>query len=176
MYPKQLLERDEQGRTPLLVAAAAPLYPHHNLADDGYSLHESVDDDPTPTTNLLSLTEDASQTPVTTSVLEVLLSAHPESAQQLDPSGCLPLHVALASGKRWCDGVSALVQAYPESVALADRSTKLYPYQLAATQENVYNTYALLRLNPTLLLQHPRNATTTAVLPGLQKKKEASVP
>jgi Ankyrin repeats (3 copies) len=173
MYPEQLLERDEQGRTPLLVAAAAPIYPAHNLSDDGYSLQETDGVVPTATTTSDHMrAEDA--TPGIPSVLEVLLSAYPEGAQQLDPSGRLPLHIALESGKRWCDGVSALVQAYPDAVAIADRSTKLYPYQLAATRENVYNTFALLRLNPTLLqLQHPRNA---AVLPGLQKKKEASVP
>jgi ankyrin repeat protein len=179
MYPEQLRERDEQGRTPLLVAAAAPMYPPHNLSDDGYSLQEQEDQVDVPPASSSILAEEITQIPGTTSVLEVLLAADPEGAQQVDPSGRLPLHIALESGKRWCDGVSALVQAYPESVAIADRSTKLYPYQLAATKENVYNTYALLRLNPTLLqLQHPRNIPTSgaAILPGLQKKKEASMP
>ena len=125
--------------------------------------------------NEINREEAASNKNTTTSpsVLELLLEAHPNEhghgADVWDPSGRLPLHIALEAGKRWGDGIGALVAAYPESVAMADRSTKLYPYQLAATKDNLHNTYALLRLNPTLLMSSSSSPRNVASLTGVKK-------
>lgn len=52
----------------------------------------------------------------------------------------IPLHVALAEGKRtWRTGIAALVAAAPETVEWKDGRTLLYPFQLAAVSENDNN-------------------------------------
>jgi ankyrin repeat protein len=180
IYHPQLTERDEQGRTPLMVACAAPIYPVHNLSSDGYTLDD--DDDRrhhdhhemvprTTTTNpqqqqrpsviQLLLQAHANPTTTTTTTTTAIASLQQQhdhthgGADVMDPSGRLPLHIAIESGKAWYDGIDALVQFYPESVTMTDRSTKLFPYQLAAAttkgNDHVNNCYALLRLNPTVL-------------------------
>ena len=44
VYRDQLLEKDEQGMTPLLLAAQAPIYKFQDIADDGSELDELLED------------------------------------------------------------------------------------------------------------------------------------
>jgi hypothetical protein len=77
-------------------------------------------------------------------------------ADWMDPSGRLPLHIAIEAGKTWSDGIEALIHAFPQSICITDRSTKLYPYQLSATKAtqselSMNDCFELLRCNPTVL-------------------------
>ena len=155
LYQHQLVyERDEQGRTPLMVACAAPVYPVRDLTDAGYSLEDVVhdDDDDDDNDNIEDEAHQRERTnvPPTTrnntapphrqpSVIEILLHSNPDvasahGARVTDPiTGRLPLHYALATGKPWDQGVQALVQAHPESVGITDPVTGLFPFQLVST-------------------------------------------
>lgn len=167
VYPYQIHERDENGRTPLMIAAAAPIYKVRNLSDEGYSLEDFVlsSTSSTPTTEAVeNLREvatanlenniDAANNTKYPSVIEILLQANNDNpcqgAELSDPSGRLPLHLALMSGKGWSDGIQQLIEAYPESLCLPDRSSRLYPFMLAASRVNcdISLVYEILRLNP----------------------------
>ena len=37
LYSNQLSDRDDHGRTPLMLAAAAPIYKHRDLGDSGFA-------------------------------------------------------------------------------------------------------------------------------------------
>jgi hypothetical protein len=163
LYQHQLLyERDHHGRTPLMVACAAPVYPVRDLTDAGYSLEDVIhgdEDDNDSNINNIELQEHQreqnhqhttrnstvhlqSQQHRQPSVIEILLHANPDvasahGARLVDPiTGRLPLHFALASGKHWDQGVQALVQVHPESVGIRDPVTRLYPFQLVSTADN----------------------------------------
>ena len=49
-----------------------------------------------------------------------------------DPSGQLPLQLALRKGRTWSSGIQALVLANPSRLTTADIETRLCPFQLAA--------------------------------------------
>jgi ankyrin repeat protein len=53
-HPHQLVEKDENGLTPLLIAAQAPVYKVRDLSDDGYTLEDHIlgsnDNDSSPST------------------------------------------------------------------------------------------------------------------------------
>lgn len=79
--------------------------------------------------------------------LELILKAYPAAARTVSSvNGRLPLHTALADGQRhWSTGLPALVEAYPEALAVRDPLTGLYPGQLASDAETSYH----------ILLAHP---------------------
>jgi ankyrin repeat protein len=174
VYPNELNQRDEHGRTPLMIAASAPIYEVRDLSDKGYTLEDFVYDEGTDgtviepgmnNTNLAQAGSTIEGVPSTESgsggypsVIQILLEANHTSpthgAHIPDPSGRLPLHLALSSGKRWNEGVQQLIAAYPDAVSLPDRSSKLYPFMLAAScglDMDVTSTYEILRLNPCLI-------------------------
>jgi hypothetical protein len=63
--------------------------------------------------------------------IEVLATYFPIAASIPDQCGDLPLHVALKSGERkWGDGLSSLVKAFPFALQRQDRGTGLFPFQL----------------------------------------------
>jgi len=159
VYPHQLDERDEEGRTPLMIAAAAVIFKVRDLSDEGYTLEDVIHGDGENTEIDLSA-HDQENTGQHPSVIEILLQANMHGASQgaclPDPSGRLPLHIALETGKRLDQGIRVLLEAFPESVTVADRSSRLFPFMVAATGEkgDLSSTFELLRLNPTLL-EHP---------------------
>lgn len=68
--------------------------------------------------------------------LTALLNEYPEGAKVQNNVGRTPLSLALESGTTWDCGVRKLVRAYPEGVALVDKTGAgrgLYPFMLAAT-------------------------------------------
>ena len=174
VYPHQLDEKDEQGRTPLLIAAAAPIFQVHDLSDEGYTLEDVIhgDDANSGEFGFEDETTDCSYP----SVIDFLLQSNSETAAQgafmHDPLGRLPVHIALQTGKRWNEGVRALIEASPDSVGVADPTSGLYPFMIAAcgrgsssatlSDDNSQNsaqsrkgdigtTFELLRLNPSLI-------------------------
>lgn len=65
--------------------------------------------------------------------VQMLVKEDKNAARHLDHSGRYPLHVAVASGVLWDEGVESLLYAHPFVISVCDPITLLYPYQLAAT-------------------------------------------
>jgi hypothetical protein len=103
LHPNQCAQRNENGSTPLHLAAAAPLYVKHAFE------------------------------PTLVPPIERLVRMEPGTAATTDSYGRLPLHVAIVSGKRWHEGIGALVMAEPRALNSPDPSSKgLYPACMAA--------------------------------------------
>jgi hypothetical protein len=89
------------------------------------------------------------------SVIDMLLSAAPETAKIRDPSGRLPLHSAIGSGKGFYQGGQGLIAAYPAAMEIPDPITNLYPFMLAATcgegTKNASTIFELMKLSPELM-------------------------
>ncbi|GKY99362.1 hypothetical protein MPSEU_000891000 [Mayamaea pseudoterrestris] len=158
VYPEQLLQRDEKGRTPLMCAAQAPIYKVQDLSDDGYSLEDVIHGDNASGDDNEDITSDAQQP----SIIELLLQACQGEATSAacitDENGRLPLHVALQTGKKWSQGVQALVEAFPDSLGSPMRGNDttyngMYPFMLAAQRENADSTtaYEILRHSPAVM-------------------------
>jgi hypothetical protein len=105
------------------------------------------------------------------SVIEILLQANQEAASAAacvpDPVGRLPLHWALATGKKWDQGIKPLVEVYPEALTVLDVETKLYPFMLAAQavgDMDLGTVYEVLRLDPAMFdgLSHMAAAAAAA--------------
>ena len=106
LHPNQYKVRNENGSTPLHLAAAATLY-----VKQCYEPH-------------------------LVPPLERLVRAAPETASMTDCFGRLPLHIAIINGKKWDEGVSALITAEPRALNSPDPSNDgLYPACLAACQK-----------------------------------------
>lgn len=181
VYSHALAVRDHEGLTPLLRAAAAPLYKVRDLSDDGYLLedvvHGDTDDDASGASHRLDDDEaDSPQAPAQPSVIEILLQANQElpcaGASLPDPHGRRPLHVALAMGKHWDQGVSHLVQVYPEALAAMDPVKRLFPFMLAAAQgkasSDLDTIYQLLRCSPSVV-EDVRTGKLTAETKGRRR-------
>ena len=96
------------------------------------------------------------------SVLEMLAKTYPEAVNMRNKKKQLPLHLAIGSGKRLKDGISALTKINPDIVNATDGKSGLMPFMLAATnlelecshyemmmkEESLDLTYFLLQKNP----------------------------
>ena len=150
IYPHQVDERDENGMTPLLIAARAPIFKARDLSDGGYLLEDRIHGDVTDGDENNQDDDDNSGQP---SVIEILLSASSFSACVPDTTGRLPLHLALESGKRWNQGVKDIINCYPDALGLPDVKTKLLPFQTAAegNMSDLCTIFEIIRTNPSLL-------------------------
>jgi ankyrin repeat protein len=199
VYPRQLGEKDENGMTPLMIAAQAPIFKVRDLSDEGYSLGDVIygvsDDQSTTQSNsnnnngvrnnngsirssnhsqdgwLPDNNQNSEIGGSQPSVIEILLQANQEAASAAacvpDPVGRLPLHWALATGKKWDQGIKPLVEVYPEALTVLDVETKLYPFMLAAQavgDMDLGTVYEVLRLDPAMFdgLSHMAAAAAAA--------------
>ena len=151
VYPSQLEELDEQGRIPLTIAAVTPAFKVRDLSDEGYLLEDRVHGDVSQYDGVNDA-EQVGPNSLYPSVIEILVTAAPETARFLDADGRLPLQLAIASGKKWTTGVKSLLEAYPDAIMLRDPVTNLYPFMLAGTVKKGGCTtiFELLRSNPSL--------------------------
>jgi ankyrin repeat protein len=165
LYPHQLSEMDDQGRTPLMLASQAPVFKVPNLSDEGFTVLEDVvygnesedesehivDDTVAEFDSRVDLAaQTAGQPPPT--VISIVLRASLAngffSALWPDKSGQLPLHAAIATGKKWDDGVRDLLEAYSEALTVPHAATGLYPFMMAAHNDDLETTYQILRSAP----------------------------
>jgi len=153
LYPEQFSERDEYGRTPLLIAAASPLYQVRDLSDEGYSLGDNIYGEQVDSHVQQSLQETRREPPVIEYLLNANLDAASSAACVPDTLGRLPLHVALSHAKCWRDGVQQLTEIYPDALSVPDPSSNLLPFMMCAIPNNtdLSTSYELLRRNPALL-------------------------
>jgi hypothetical protein len=153
VYPEQLKQVDEDNRIPLTIAAVAPTWKIRDLSDDGYLLEDRIhDDDVTRESENMDDPEQIGPNSLYPSVIEILVTAAPETARFRDRNGRLPLQLAIANCKKWTSGVKALVAAYPDAIMLHDPLTDLFPFMLAASVQKGGCTtiFELLRANPSL--------------------------
>jgi hypothetical protein len=131
LYPQQLDEFDPSQRTPLMIAAMAPMFKEHDLSDEGYSLEELIHGDDVNTTEYHHDDYTEQKQP---SVIDVLLQAGADArlGHGNFKKGRMPLHAAIVSGKRWNEGLKILRNAYPDSLMKLDKQTGLYAFMLAA--------------------------------------------
>mmetsp|Transcript_31069 Transcript_31069/g.47585 ORF Transcript_31069/g.47585 Transcript_31069/m.47585 type:complete len:566 (-) Transcript_31069:104-1801(-) len=154
VHPDQLEERDGNGLLPLMIAASAPIFKVHDLSDEGYQLEDRIHGDDNTNDN-----EEGNEDyqdgagALQPSVIQILLGASSLAASVPDPSGRLPLHLAIASNKRWNEGVKDILNAYPDALMLTDKHTMLLPFMLAAATDkpDLSTIFELLKSNPVLV-------------------------
>jgi len=83
--------------------------------------------------------------------LSLLLKKCPASANLKSKKGRAPLHFAIESMVPWDKELYLLVQANPDSLFWKDPKTNLYPFELAASVNDIHNTFQLLREGPHVL-------------------------
>mmetsp|Transcript_25382 Transcript_25382/g.36348 ORF Transcript_25382/g.36348 Transcript_25382/m.36348 type:complete len:251 (+) Transcript_25382:154-906(+) len=91
-------------------------------------------------------------------VLECLLRANAKAASVADPNGRLPFLLAITNTNptTWESGIQCLLDAAPHAISIRDRSTRMYPFMIAALQNQdelvgLSNTFRLLREAPHLI-------------------------
>jgi hypothetical protein len=160
LYPKQLEELDETGMTPLLIAAKAPVFKVRDLSDEGFMLEDRIygDSDNDSDDDMDDAERSDSGQP---SVLDILVNACPRAARiqgSVGPfAGCLPLHLAVATGKPWNEGIKTILSAHPEAISSIDPKTGLYPFLQAATTDRPDGgvILELLKKDPSLAAYSP---------------------
>jgi hypothetical protein len=108
VYRDQLLQKDENGMTPLLIASQAPIYKFHDIADDDSDLEDKLEDHLYGDDDKDEMAYDKDPSKSLQSVIDILMEAEPSAASIDDPSGKLPLQHAIDTGKRRDQGVKAL--------------------------------------------------------------------
>jgi len=83
--------------------------------------------------------------------ISLLLRKCVASASVRNNEGRAPLHFAIESRVSWEKQLYPLVQAVPDSLCWKDLTTHLYPFMLAASVDDVDNTFQLLRAAPYVL-------------------------
>lgn len=151
VYPAQLDEVDEEGRIPLTIAAVTPAWKMRDLSDEGYILEDRIHGDESQYDDMDNA-EQVGPNQLYPSVIEILVTAAPETAQFRDADGRIPLQLAISHGKKWTTGVRALLEAYPDAIMLHDPMTNLLPFMLAGTVKKGGCTtiFQLLKSNPSL--------------------------
>jgi ankyrin repeat protein len=151
VHPAQMQEKDANGMTPLLIAAQAPIFKVRDLSDEGYMLEDRIHGDDN---NIHNETQnDDEQDSSQPSVIDILVQADTFSACIPDSQGRLPLHLAIASSKRWSEGVKAIIEAYPDALSRKDVPTNLHPFLQAAVgpRADPGTILELLRKDPSIV-------------------------
>ena len=63
----------------------------------------------------------------------------------------LPLHYATAASNASFEVVMEVFEAYKDGASISDPVTGLFPFQLAASNDNVEASFSLLLANPNLV-------------------------
>ena len=109
LYPEQVATTDNHGNFPLHLVACNPRT--GPTLDPKFRPVSFIPRDP----------------------IEVLAASFPIAASIPGQHGDLPLHLALKNGQRkWGEGLSSLVQAFPFALERRDRETGLFPFLLPA--------------------------------------------
>ena len=167
LYPKQLEELDEVGMTPLLIASQAPIFKVRDLSDEGFMLEDRVYGDGENGND--DMNDDERTDSTQPSVLDILVTASPRAACIASTNegpwkGRLPLHLAIATGKPWSEGIKSVLTAYPDAISIIDPQTGLFPFLQAATsdQPDCGTILELLKKDPSLTLAKTRSTSPSS--------------
>jgi Ankyrin repeats (3 copies) len=78
VHPQQLNARDEEGRTPLMIACQTPVYAVRDLSDDGYTLEDVIHGDVVELSSTNANEDALNSSSSQPSVIEILLQANTE--------------------------------------------------------------------------------------------------
>uniref|UniRef100_A0A7S2H3B7 Uncharacterized protein n=1 Tax=Helicotheca tamesis TaxID=374047 RepID=A0A7S2H3B7_9STRA len=86
----------------------------------------------------------------TKTITQSLLCLYPDAASCQDCNGRLPINLALENGQPWEGCVREMFMAWPQSLSMQDRETRLVPFMLSAVgQDSDINIiFSLLREGP----------------------------
>ena len=139
LYPKDLLKRDRNGNTPLMLSILASSFEERWVTctsksnRDNHSLRDY-------------------------SNLKYLLEVEPEAAAISNGKNRLPLHLAIQNNIQWDEGLEALFKANPSASSVQDPKKHLLPFTLASSSESyptslekLRNTYMILRADPSIV-------------------------
>lgn len=118
LHPEQIMEKDENGRIPLHLAAACPAF--------------------TPWQFQGLLGQPCGPDMLEESAIDCILHHH--KTDSFDNHGRIALHIAIESEKKvgrelWGTGVRSIICANPDAYRLKDCVTGLYPFMLAVSRE-----------------------------------------
>jgi len=116
MFGNQARLKDENGNLPIHIAASKPTHKILHIPTS-FGRKKICDE-------------------VNQCVIEMLVNYFPESAKISNAQHSLPLHLAIYSGKCWENGISCLLQHFPDSLDIVDPNVQLYPFMLAASSES----------------------------------------
>mmetsp|Transcript_37971 Transcript_37971/g.66565 ORF Transcript_37971/g.66565 Transcript_37971/m.66565 type:complete len:637 (-) Transcript_37971:76-1986(-) len=80
------------------------------------------------------------------------LEAYPDMVKKTDGDGRLTLHHAVDSTSAPFEAVMDVFEANPKSVSVRDPVSGLYPFMLAASNDNIAASFSLLLADPSLVL------------------------
>jgi ankyrin repeat protein len=132
LYPEQVRSADESGNFPLHKAASnkPSKTAEHDRLRRSVSLPSFTS---IGSTNANANNSNTSFPHHDGDPIEVLVQCFPIAARIPNRQGLLPLHLALAKGRRtWRTGIAVMVMAAPEALYERDVETNLFPFQLAA--------------------------------------------
>ena len=131
LYPNDLLKRDENGNTPLMLSLICPPYSQQwqdSCLDSSICSSNSIDGNGNNSGG-----EKASN-------LKRILQAAPEAAIISNKQGRLPLHIAIEKRINWDEGLDELFKANSGASSMKDPESDLLPFMLASKVEESSNT------------------------------------
>lgn len=119
LYPDELTEEDENGDTPLSILLRCPNSCRSDLGWEN-------DDDGKQGVNGIN----------TLDMIQTVLWANHSAAAVANRDGRLPLHLAIANGVQWSNGVQDIFLANPSAVSIRDPITRLFPFMHASANDS----------------------------------------
>ena len=81
-----------------------------------------------------------------------ILKDHPDLVRRIDSDGRITLHYAVGSSSTSYEAIMDVFEAYPQGASIVDPVTKLFPFMLAASNNNIAASHSLLFANPSLVI------------------------
>mmetsp|Transcript_23729 Transcript_23729/g.34594 ORF Transcript_23729/g.34594 Transcript_23729/m.34594 type:complete len:369 (-) Transcript_23729:157-1263(-) len=153
-FPSQASLRDENGRSPLAIAALTPIFEEPEMSDEEEFGDENYNLSVETVGNDRGSKDKSDVENKKKSVIATVLEACPRSATMPDADGRYPLALALENGKGFDQGLREIIAAAPRLLDTRDTKTHMYPFMMAAvgTHGPSFNTvYELLRSFPELV-------------------------
>jgi hypothetical protein len=159
LHPEQLVERDETGMTPLLIAAGAPIYEVHDLTDDGYELEDQIHGDDDDDFHYLAENEDGRRLGEESENSEHDEYSRPSNENDDDSDSATVPRAEVVADEPSSDGTSVrptsspnnninnshpsvieiLVQANPAAAMIPSRPANLLPLHYAVASGKQWN-------------------------------------
>jgi len=124
LYPDELTKENGNGDTPLSILLSSI---NIHRSDLGWGTIENHG-----ITNVEAM-----------DMMQTVLWADPNAAAVVNRDGRLPLHLAIANGAHWSNGVEDIFLANPKAISIRDPITRLFPFMHASVSNT--NTQPITR-------------------------------